>query len=409
MTHFKIYLFSFIFIPSILLAQAPEDFSQFNINYQYDFNAEIKFDHQAALANDTVFLYFHITTKPGIRLQDNYRIIYYLKENYTSENSLLMDTISFEEELVEVFRNKYYLKYLHPNQEEGKVGIFSILNLNTETEYLFDIPLHLPNSFPLSSLIAMQPDRNIPFFNGFINETDSFRIMDLSDGSVALTSFWYNEDFAAAYPPMVTDDKMVQEIIKEDSIFQIESQSVLHLDSLGLFLFQTDTASLESIAFRVQNKYFPKLSKIDKVIQPLIYITTKGERESLTNASEPKKALDKFWLNIANSEQQARLIIMEYFRQVRAANVLFTGFKEGWKTDQGMIYILFGNPDQVYRDQEQEVWVYENQEQNRKVAFNFLKVRNFFDRHYYTLMRNEDYDNIWFRTVDRWRKGLQDI
>ncbi|MCH7783138.1 GWxTD domain-containing protein [candidate division KSB1 bacterium] len=37
-----------------------------------------------------------------------------------------------------------------------------------------------------------------------------------------------------------------------------------------------------------------------------------------------------------------------YYRRVRFANEEFTQYKDGWKTDRGMIYILFGPPNQVF-------------------------------------------------------------
>ena len=33
---------------------------------------------------------------------------------------------------------------------------------------------------------------------------------------------------------------------------------------------------------------------------------------------------------------------------------LFTSYKQGWKTDKGMIYIIFGAPDEVLKDGERE-------------------------------------------------------
>ena len=39
----------------------------------------------------------------------------------------------------------------------------------------------------------------------------------------------------------------------------------------------------------------------------------------------------------------------EYYKRVSYANENFDGWKDGWETDRGMIYILFGPPDQVER------------------------------------------------------------
>ena len=39
----------------------------------------------------------------------------------------------------------------------------------------------------------------------------------------------------------------------------------------------------------------------------------------------------------------------EYYRRVIYANEHFKGFQPGWETDMGMIYILFGIPNDVER------------------------------------------------------------
>ena len=42
-------------------------------------------------------------------------------------------------------------------------------------------------------------------------------------------------------------------------------------------------------------------------------------------------------------------LMEEYYRRVSYSNENFDGWKDGWETDRGMIYILFGPPDQVER------------------------------------------------------------
>ena len=38
----------------------------------------------------------------------------------------------------------------------------------------------------------------------------------------------------------------------------------------------------------------------------------------------------------------------EYFKRVQYANAAFKSFQDGWKTDRGMIFILFGPPSDVF-------------------------------------------------------------
>lgn len=67
-----------------------------------------------------------------------------------------------------------------------------------------------------------------------------------------------------------------------------------------------------------------------------------------------------------------------YYRRVRYANKEFTQYKDGWKTDRGMIYILFGAPNQVFYsdfvsdDINSQQWVYFN----NAITFTFLDDHN---------------------------------
>ena len=62
----------------------------------------------------------------------------------------------------------------------------------------------------------------------------------------------------------------------------------------------------------------------------------------------------------------------EYFKRVEFANSNFKGYKEGWDSQMGMIYILFGRPDDVeeYND---PIGRYYQQ------RWHYYKVNKFFD------------------------------
>ena len=105
--------------------------------------------------------------------------------------------------------------------------------------------------------------------------------------------------------------------------------------------------------------------------------------------------------------ERAKEIIRNYYQQVEKANILFTNYKEGWKTDQGMVYIIFGLPTSVNESQETEEWIYNNE--TLKVKFTFDKLGNLFTDKHYDLVRKENYDKVWFRMVDSWRKGRSEI
>ena len=71
----------------------------------------------------------------------------------------------------------------------------------------------------------------------------------------------------------------------------------------------------------------------------------------------------------------------EYFRRVRYANQYFTVFRDGWRTDRGLIYIIFGPPSEVFRYEYNvdtkpfQTWTY----YSKNLVFQFLDRNGFGD------------------------------
>ena len=138
---------------------------------------------------------------------------------------------------------------------------------------------------------------------------------------------------------------------------------------------------------------------------PLTYITTRAERARLQQAENPKLALDNFWLDIANSKDYARRLIKGYYEYVEEANQYFADYRQGWKTDRGMVFIIFGRPSEVIRDANTETWWYEERQMNPEIRFTFERRKAAQGAQTWDLRRSADYDRYWYATVDQWRKG----
>ena len=82
-----------------------------------------------------------------------------------------------------------------------------------------------------------------------------------------------------------------------------------------------------------------------------------------------------------------------------------TRFKEGWKTDRGIIYTIYGAPDKVYRSSSGETWVYGDENSNLSYLFNFGRVNNPFSAEDYALDRSGTYRYGWGQAIESWRNG----
>src|SRR5690606_12532002 len=108
-------------------------------------------------------------------------------------------------------------------------------------------------------------------------------------------------------------------------------------------------------------------------------------------------------LSITQDTERARILMRNYFRRVELANRYFSSYKEGWKTDRGMVFIIFGLPDEVYLFDDREVWEYKNNRLSE--SFVFVRSGSIFDPGNKVLIRQRKKESSWYEGVDLWRNA----
>jgi GWxTD domain-containing protein len=139
--------------------------------------------------------------------------------------------------------------------------------------------------------------------------------------------------------------------------------------------------------------------------KPMRYVTTKQEFAEIENSKILKDAIDSYWLKCSGSKERARQVIKVFYNRTYLSNEYFSSYDMGWKTDRGLIYIAFGSPTNIYKDNVSEVWVYGEDNSVRSLNFTFTKVINPFSDNDYSLNRSEAYKDSWYRVVEGWRQG----
>ncbi len=102
--------------------------------------------------------------------------------------------------------------------------------------------------------------------------------------------------------------------------------------------------------FEIDESRFPLDVNIDDTMELLGYIAHRSELEPLKQATgaDRKTLWMEFWARRdPNPETPENEFLMEFFERVRYANVNFSYFGPGWKTDRGRIYIRRGPPDSI--------------------------------------------------------------
>jgi GWxTD domain-containing protein len=92
---------------------------------------------------------------------------------------------------------------------------------------------------------------------------------------------------------------------------------------------------------------------------------------AISDTDSLKRAIDRFWLKNIGNASKAKNVLQLYYERVEQANKQFSNFKEGWKTDFGMIYILFGPPWYTEDHLKEEIWFYSYNRENPEYRFQF--------------------------------------
>lgn len=185
----------------------------------------------------------------------------------------------------------------------------------------------------------------------------------------------------------------------------------------GNYRFRVASAEEDSELFKardfgVKSTNYPALKTAQELAQPLAYLMNEDDYEDLMSISDSdslKEAIDRFWLKNIGSKNKAQNVLKMYYQRVLEANKQFSNFKEGWKTDRGMMYVLFGPPWYIDRrfDQVQWSYAYSRNDPDKNFVFFQPELRSeFFPFDHWILRRNQRYFNTQYQQRQLWLSGL---
>jgi len=124
--------------------------------------------------------------------------------------------------------------------------------------------------------------------------------------------------------------------------------------------------------FRIRGVDIPiSITNLDAAIEQLRYIASKKDLDRMRKAPSHKKRqyFEEFWKRMDPTPgTEVNELMDEYYRRVAFANHYFSNFRDGWRTDMGMVYIIFGPPNDVERQPynpyanpfgDKQIWSYE--------------------------------------------------
>jgi GWxTD domain-containing protein len=379
-----VFVFALLLSVSSSFAQVLRD-----INYSYLYNPEqlFAFRWNVIKANDGYQIYFLLSSTDTSQSITNYTIQWDVR-NATSEKNGRPLT----QQPTVLSESKSKISGLLTFSETASIIVASVSHSNQKKTWVFYKQLPATTSPTIISARDLM-------MNNYVLIGQSVEFSGFNSDNPLIVSY-YNDPFPAAAPAFATKQSSVSKTIKPDSIFTLYQQQPVQFKQKGLYLAQLDTASEQGFSFRVEDDY-PKLGKLESLADPLIYLCTKQEYEKLKQAGSDKKKFDQIVLGITGNAERARIFMRNYYKRIEYANLYFTSYKEGWKTDRGMIYTIYGAPDEVYFFDAREVWEYKTDKQR----FHFVKSPTLFDPNNYVLIREKKFTDGWYQKVDLWRKA----
>jgi GWxTD domain-containing protein len=331
----------------------------------------------------------------------------YLLQEIGDETNIIVDSNTYIYEFNKENLNKYYItqipiKALDGNSYRVKVTVrdnfrksFSVSYLNVEKKRELG-----EQYFNISSI------GGTPLFRNVLINDGVFRINHSSPASDKLFISYFNNDTPAPKPIIASSsDEFLYR--KRDSLYVVDfsPNSALSLHHSGLYYIQFDTSSKEGVTVLKINNDFPKIEEPDGLIPPLVYITTDAEFNKLIKENNPKLTADRFWINAGGNIEKGREMIRLYYNRVYFANYYFTSTKPGWKTDRGMVYIVYGPPHEIKKSAFKETWIYKSKRDSEKIKFDFNYTPNQYNINNFTLSRSNNHTWRWTEAVYAWTSG----
>lgn len=356
-------------------------------------------------------LFFHIPDQSALFMRDSdmfiskLKVTYEMHLNYESKaivdsgsKLILKSSLSNSDQINDsiVFEMKYGYQYIM------KV---TIKDLNRNATITRVLSVNKTSNFTRQNYMHLDLNSEIQY-RYYILNNEHFKLWSANDFNERYFVRCYFRKYPLATPPFKVSELQIFNY-KADSIFTVHADSVplLTLNRFGIYHFQEDTNRKDGFTLFQYNSDFPLVTNPLELVEATRYLTSNNEFKELINASDKKNAIDNFWIKLGGNKENARELIRTYYSRVQKANTKFSSFMEGWKTDRGMIYIIFGPPSSVYKDDVSEYWNYTNQLYIPDQTFVFKRMANPFTDNDFSLIRQSTFDTPYFMAVDQWRQG----
>lgn len=263
------------------------------------------------------------------------------------------------------------------------------------------------NRFTQQNFLIQNQQGEVIFSNK-IEKGTTVTVTNSRIGFIKARVDFFANDYSLPPPPFSQKEPVLYPSVP-DSTFYVsaadEHSFPLKVMWQGIYFIRLDSVNIGGCTIIGVEQNFPKVQSHAQMIASSRFIMSKDEYQKLIDASDKQSAIESFWIGLAGNQERARELIKHYYNRVQESNAFFTSHVEGWKTDMGMIYLIFGAPGNTYKTAGMETWVYGSEGTPNSITFRFEKINNPFSDNCYKLQRGIQFKDPWYIAVQNWRDG----
>lgn len=359
------------------------NFSRVNVAWQYDLGSPIQMAHRVVSVDGKISVFLRIKTDS----LTNWEYEFLNQDGYESEKHNVVSPIA-----IDTLLNADREILLRIDLGSDLKSLFVVNIFRFEEYYYYDIGLKIGSiSFPPIYPVNKE---GLPILSNYINRSGY-----QWKNSEYYYTMKYGESYGEADPPMADMKPLAPKATLDSSFSFVDS---VDFETGYFYTVLADSTAASGLTVLRVPPYYPEYRKLTELVESMFYLTSDAEKKSLINSKDLKKNFDSFWINNFNTKPRARNAIRKYYNSIEQANRIFTDFKPGWKTDRGMIYIVYGRPNEVYRTNGLEEWYYDTGE-----TFEYSVISSFFAARTYALRRSKELEESWFTAIANIRRGIK--
>lgn len=319
----------------------------------------------------------------------------FVADSATTEFVLKMD------EVKNIFVANLPIRTMEGKQYMLKVTTTDMLRKKGTSNYI-----HVDRSTPNTAQNYMVTGASgYPSFDRVFHSGEYFIVQYNRKGVDTVYVKYYQNETPLPRPP-VTNLSSTRPDFIPDSIFAYPYHDTTRylLPKEGMYHLQVDPRKPGGLTLFNFGDSYPRVATVSDMIGPMAYLASSVEFNELINQTNKKLAVDNFWLESAGNLQTARELIRVYYNRVFFANYFFTSYKEGWKTDRGMMFIVYGPPNILTKKGDTEIWVYFRKKSQEPLQFTFTRNASPYTQNDFQMERNF-VTSMWVQAVRDWRSG----